>query len=63
MRDERRDEIDKKDMQREMEQSKKNIKINIKFFQKRAEDCCIQSLLETFKSEKNNFYCYNNSYS
>ena len=26
------------------------------FFQKRAKDCCIQTLLYTYKNEKNNFF-------
>ena len=36
-----------------MKTIKNNIKINIGFPQKRAKDCCIQTLLHTYKSQNN----------
>ena len=35
---------------------KKEYKNKHKFFQKRPKDCCIQTLLYTYKNEKNNFF-------
>ena len=35
---------------------RKNIKTKHSFFKKRAKDCCIQTLLYTYKNEKNNFF-------
>ena len=35
---------------------KKEYKNKHRFFQKRAKDCCIQTLLYTFKNEKNNIF-------
>ena len=35
---------------------KKVYKNKHKFFQKRANDCCIQTLLYTYKNKKNNFF-------
>ena len=35
---------------------KKECKNKYKFFQKRAKDCSIQTLLYTCKNEKNNFF-------
>ena len=35
---------------------KKEYKNKHKFFQKRAKDCCIQTLFYTYKKEKNNFF-------
>ena len=38
---------------------KKEYKNKHKFFQKRAKDCCTQTLLYTYKNEKNNFFFKN----
>ena len=35
---------------------RKEYKNKHKFFQKRAKDCCIQTLLYTYKNEMNNFF-------
>ena len=35
---------------------KKEFKKSISFSKKKAKDCCIQTLLHTYKNEKNNFF-------
>ena len=43
------------------EMDKKEYKNKPKFFQKGAKDCSIQTLLYTYKNEKNNFFSQKNS--
>ena len=38
--------------------AKREYKNKYQFFQKKAEDCSIQTLLYTYKNENNNFYIY-----
>ena len=56
MRDERRDEVDKKRYIARDETDQKEYKDKLQCSQKRAKDCCIQTLLHTYENKKNNFF-------